>query len=45
MFDKEVYVSRRVELLRRMKGESGVAVFLGNVDAPANYWDNDYKFR
>ena len=45
MFDKEVYVSRRAELLRRMKGESGVAVFLGNVDAPANYRGNDYKFR
>ena len=45
MFDKKVYVSRRAELLRRMKGESGVAVFLGNVDAPANYRGNDYKFR
>ena len=32
-------------MLRRMKGESGVAVFLGNVDAPANYRGNDYKFR
>ena len=45
MFAKEIYVERRAELLRRLKGEKGIAVFLGNVEAPANYRGNDYKFR
>ena len=27
------------------EGSRGLAVFLGNVDAPANYRGNDYKFR
>lgn len=45
MFSKEIYVGRRAELLRKMAGEKGIAVFLGNVDAPANYRGNDYKFR
>lgn len=49
MFDKEVYVRRRAELVKRVKqmGESqnGVAVFIGNVDSAAQYRDNCYKFR
>lgn len=45
MFAKEVYVKRRRELLARMQGSSGIIVFLGNVDAPAQYKDNAYKWR
>ena len=50
MFDANVYVGRRRALLERMasmtpEGARGIAVFLGNVDAPANYRGNDYKFR
>ena len=45
MFEKEVYIARRKTLLERLAGEKGVAVFLGNVDAPAQYKDNCYKWR
>lgn len=47
MFTKEIYAGRRSELLVRMSGKQakGIAIFLGNVDAPQNYRGNDYKFR
>ena len=45
MFDKEIYISRRRILLEKMKGESGIAVFVGNVESPAQYRDNGYKWR
>ena len=50
MFKAEVYVNRRRALLgqmaaRTVEGLRGIAVFLGNVDAPTNYRGNDYKFR
>lgn len=50
MFKKEVYISRRSRLASLMsecaqQGRRGIAVFLGNVDAPQNYRGNDYKFR
>ena len=50
MFDANVYVNRRRSLLEQMvsmtsEGSRGIAVFLGNVDAPTNYRGNDYKFR
>ncbi|MDY4481465.1 MAG: aminopeptidase P N-terminal domain-containing protein, partial [Candidatus Cryptobacteroides sp.] len=45
MFSKEIYINRRAELLRRMSGQGGIAIFPGNADAPANYRGNDYKFR
>ena len=45
MFDKEVYISRRQALLERLQGQKGIALFLGNVDAPAQYKDNCYKWR
>ena len=50
MFSPEVYVRRRRALLGQMAGRTrkdaaGIAVFLGNVDAPSNYRGNDYKFR
>ncbi len=50
MFDKEVYVRRRTELQKRLcammpEGKAGIAVFVGNAEAPQNYRGNDYKFR
>ena len=50
MFEKNVYVSRRKTLVERMaatapEGKRGIALFLGNVDAPAQYRANAYKFR
>ena len=50
MFDSNVYVNRRRALLSQMVSRTsdasrGIAVFLGNVDAPTNYRGNDYKFR
>lgn len=47
MFSKEVYTSRRQVLLSKMKeqGATGIALFIGNVEAPAQYRDNCYKFR
>ena len=47
MFNSEVYVNRRRALVQKMAAQDahGIAVFLGNVDAAANYRGNDYKFR
>ena len=47
MFEANVYVNRRRALAEKMaaQGARGIAVFLGNADAPANYRGNDYKFR
>lgn len=50
MFESNVYVNRRRALLSQMASRTsdasrGIAIFLGNVDAPANYRGNDYKFR
>ena len=45
MFEASVYANRRRVLLERMLGSSGIAVFVGNVDAAMNYRGNDYKFR
>ena len=48
MFAKEVYVNRRRVLLERIRlsGISdGTVLFLGNVEAPAQYFDNCYKWR
>ena len=50
MFESNVYVNRRRALLSQMASitsdsSRGIAVFLGNVDAPTNYRGNDYKFR
>ncbi|MGN0188047.1 MAG: aminopeptidase P family protein [Candidatus Cryptobacteroides sp.] len=50
MFKKEVYMSRRSRLIALMsecaqQGKRGIAVFLGNTEAPQNYRGNDYKFR
>lgn len=45
MFSKETFINRRKALLDRMKGESGIVLFIGNVDSPAQYKDNPYKWR
>lgn len=50
MFDKETYVRRRRILKEKMgvagpEGRRGVALFLGNAEAPAQYRDNAYAFR
>ena len=47
MFAKDVYVRRRAELMGRMAqaGEKGIVLFVGNVEAPAQYKDNCYKWR
>ncbi len=43
MFKSEVYIKRREELHRKMK--TGLAIFIGNNEAPMNYPDNAYHFR
>lgn len=45
MLDKSIYIRRRQILLDKMQGESGLILFIGNVEAPAQYKDNQYKFR
>ena len=47
MFAKEVYVRRRATLLAKMReaGQSGLVLFVGNAEAPAQYKDNCYKWR
>ena len=45
MFAKEVYINRRKALVEKMKGENGIILFLGNVESPAQYRDNCYKWR
>ena len=50
MFSKDVYVRRRKTLLAKMaesaaEGRRGIALFVGNAEAPAQYKDNCYKFR
>ena len=43
MFNSEVYNRRRKEL--HSKIESGIALFMGNVESPMNYPANTYHFR
>jgi Xaa-Pro aminopeptidase len=43
MFKNEVYINRREELHRRLK--TGMALFIGNTEAPLNYPANTYHFR
>ncbi len=43
MFKSEVYARRREELHKKVK--SGIALFIGNAEAPMNYPDNTYHFR
>ena len=45
MFSKDIYLKRRRILKEKLSGESGIVVFLGNVEAPAQYGDNCYKWR
>ena len=43
MFKGEVYVKRREELHKKLK--TGLALFIGNGEAPMNYPGNTYHFR
>ena len=43
MFKSEVYTRRREELHKKMK--TGLALFIGNTEAPMNYPANTYHFR
>jgi Xaa-Pro aminopeptidase len=43
MFKSEVYIKRREELRKLMK--TGIALFIGNGEAPLNYPANTYHFR
>ncbi|MCK9207536.1 MAG: aminopeptidase P family protein [Salinivirgaceae bacterium] len=43
MFSKSTYINRRNHLRSQLK--SGIAVFLGNDEAPMNYTDNTYHYR
>ncbi|MCZ6727312.1 MAG: Xaa-Pro aminopeptidase [Acidobacteria bacterium] len=43
MFDADTYVRRRNRLKASL--DSGLALFLGNDEAPFNYRDNHYQFR
>jgi Xaa-Pro aminopeptidase len=43
MFKSEVYIKRRDELRKILK--TGLALFIGNSEAPMNYPDNTYHFR
>ena len=45
MFDKQVYSNRRQALVKSMAGESGILLFIGNAESPAQYKDNGYKWR
>ena len=48
MFPKEVYARRREVLIQKLHEQgvsSGTVLFLGNAEAPAQYFDNCYKWR
>ena len=50
MFAKDIYVARRRALMDKMaltapQGKRGIALFVGNAEAAAQYKDNAYKFR
>ena len=50
MLSKDVYARRRQTLVAKMadsaaEGKRGIALFIGNTEAPAQYKDNCYKFR
>ena len=43
MFEKDIYLKRREKLKNKI--ESGIGLFLGNIDSPMNYVANTYHFR
>ena len=50
MFAKDIYIARRRALIGKMaatapEGKRGIALFVGNAEAAAQYKDNAYKFR
>ena len=45
MFAKDIYVQRRKALMATLRDETGILLFIGNVESPAQYRDNGYKWR
>lgn len=43
MFDKEVYIDRRLKLRKKIR--SGLILIPGNTESPMNYPKNTYRFR
>lgn len=43
MFDKQIYVNRRMELRKKIR--SGLILIMGNNESPMNYPSNTYRFR
>lgn len=43
MFDKQVYVNRRLSLRKKIR--SGLVLIPGNSESPMNYPGNTYRFR
>lgn len=43
MFDKQVYVNRRLNLRKKIR--SGLILIPGNMESPMNYPSNTYRFR
>ena len=43
MFDKQVYIDRRIQLKKQFK--NGILLFTGNDETALNYPNNTYKFR
>ena len=43
MFSKSTYINRRNHLRKQIN--SGIAIFIGNDEAPMNYTDNTYHYR
>ena len=44
-FSSGIYKARRQELRERMKAESGLVLFVGNTESPAQYGGSCYKWR
>lgn len=42
MFKKEIYITRRMELCKKMK--NGIGIFMGNMSSPIDCADNCYDF-
>lgn len=43
MFEKQIYIDRRLRLRKKIK--SGIVLLLGNMESPMNYLGNTYHFR
>lgn len=43
MFDKQIYINRRMELRKKIR--SGLILIMGNNESPMNYPSNTYRYR